>query len=84
MNTIMLTSPILTVTNINRKTKAQMFKNLKVGDKIELYVPVKYAGRNRGTYATYITAKNVNTGETTQSSFNQISYLLDAFEFEIM
>jgi hypothetical protein len=83
IDTIMLTSPDLTVIKINRKTKAQMFKNLKVGDKIQFYVPIKYAGRNRGTYATYITAKNLETGESTQNSFNQISSILDAFEFGI-
>lgn len=84
MDNIMLTSPIVAVVKINRKTTAQMFKNLKEGDQIEFYVPIKYAGRNRGTYATYITIKNINTGETTQSSFNQLSSILNAFELEVI
>jgi ribosomal protein L19 len=79
---ITLKSEILKVTKINRKTKAQMFENLKVGDTIQLSVSVKYAGRNRGTYATYIQIKNIKTGEITHSSFNQIDYILDAFEFK--
>ena len=53
---IILKSPIITVTNIKRKTKAKMFCNLQVGDKIGFSVPIKYAGCNRCTYATYITS----------------------------
>ena len=34
MDTIFLKSDIITVTKINRKTKAKMFQNLKVGDKL--------------------------------------------------
>lgn len=79
---IILKSNIVTVTKINRKTKAKMFENLKEGDKIEFSVPLKYAGHNRGTYATYIEVKNLETGEKTQSSFNQLPSILNAFEFE--
>ncbi|MDP5273204.1 hypothetical protein [Chengkuizengella axinellae] len=79
---IVLQSRVLTVTKINRKTKAEMFGNLRVGSKIELSVPVERAGRNRGTYATYITARNVENNEITIGSFNQLPKLLDAFEFE--
>lgn len=82
MNPIYLTSDILTITKINRKTKAKMFENLKVGDKIRFSVPLKYAGRNRGTYATYIEIMNMKTYEKTHSSFNQLPIILDAFELE--
>ena len=82
MNTIILKSFIQTVTKINRKTKAKLFKDLKIGDKVEFSVPIKRAGSNRGTYATYIEAKNVETDEYTYSSFNQLPSILDAFEFE--
>jgi hypothetical protein len=80
-NQIILTSKIQTITKINRKTKAKMFENLKVGDKIQFSVPLKYAGHNRGTYATYIEVMNMETGETTHSSFNQLPKILEAFEF---
>lgn len=83
MDTIILHSGILQVTKINRKTKAKMFKNLKVGDTIEFSVPIKQAGKGvSGTYATYIRAVNINTGEETNSSFNQIPIILEAFEFK--
>lgn len=82
MDQIVLESDTLVVTKINRKTKAKMFENLKVGDKIKFSVPIKYAGRNHGSYATYILIKNIETGETTHSSFNQLPSILDAFELE--
>ncbi|HEY5561962.1 MAG TPA: hypothetical protein VIK72_09465 [Clostridiaceae bacterium] len=82
MDTIILKSDIITVTKINRKTKAKMFENLKVGDKIEFSVPIKHAGSNRGTYATYIGVRNVETREETSISFNQLPTVLRAFEFE--
>ena len=82
IDTIFLKSDVLIVTKINKKTKAKMFENLKVGDKIEFCVPIKHAGSNRGTYATYIGVRNVETGEETSSSFNQLPTVLRAFEFE--
>lgn len=43
-------------------------------------VDVAYAGRNRGTYATYVNVKNIGTGEITSKSFNQLSTILNAYE----
>ena len=83
MDTIILTSDILTVLKIHKKTSAKMFKNLEVGDRIVCSVPLQHAGSNRGqTYATYITAKNMETGEITKGSFNQITTILRLFELE--
>lgn len=79
---IMLRSDPITISKILKKTKAKMFENLKMGDSIEFSVPLKPAGRNKGTYATYITIKNLKTGEETQSSFNQLPIVLKSFEFE--
>lgn len=58
-----------------------MFCNLNVGDRIWFTVPIKYAGHNRGTYATYITIINLETKEQTRLSFNQLPKILDAFDF---
>ncbi|TVX86023.1 hypothetical protein [Paenibacillus agilis] len=82
MDAIVMSSKVLVVTQINRKTKAQMFQNLKLGSKIQLSIPVKRAGTGRGTYASYICTENVDTSETNYSSFNQLPALLSAFEFE--
>lgn len=82
VETIILKSHTLRINKINRKTQAKMFKDLKVGDKVEFSVPIKQAGSNRGTYATYIIAENISSGARTNSSFNQMPRILDAFEFE--
>jgi ribosomal protein L19 len=81
---IILKSNIITVEKINRRSQAKMFKDLKVGDQIEFSVPLKSAGRgSRGSYATYIIVKNINTGDTTSSSFNQLPNILKAFKFKV-
>jgi len=72
----------MTVTKILKKTKAKMFENLKVGDRLLFSVPLQASGRNGNSiYATYITVRNCETGETTQSSFNQLPIVLKAFSF---
>lgn len=82
---IILTSGVLTVRKTNRKTSAVMFKNLKVGDKVEFSIPISKAGlrMGRGTHASYITSRNVTTNEINTSSFNQLPNILNAFEFEV-
>jgi hypothetical protein len=76
-------SEVLTVKKINKKTKAEMFKNIKVGNKILLSIPVESVGRGyRGTYASYIRIDNLDTDEHTFKSFNEICYILPCFEFE--
>lgn len=79
---ISLRSDILEVTKIVKKTKAEMFKDLKVGSKIQLSVLAESVGGNRGTYASYITIKNLETGDYSHKSFNQIGSVLDKFEFK--
>ena len=79
---IVLSSKEYMVSRVFRKSKAKMFENLHVGSQIRFAVPLKSAGRNRGTYATYITIENIKTGEETTSSFNQLPKILEAFELE--
>lgn len=82
MDKIILDSGVITVKAIKKKTQAKMFKDLKIGDQIYFSVPIEAAGRNRSTYATYITVTNMKTLEKTESSFNQLPTILKAFEFE--
>ena len=83
MDNIILRSGTLKVIQITRKTKAILFKDLKIGDEVEFSVPIKQAGSNRGTtYSTYIKTKNLTTGAATTNSFNQLPPLLEAFVFE--
>lgn len=81
MKTIILTSKILTIIEIKKETKAYMFKDLNIGDSIQLSIPVKKAGSNRSTYASYIKIENVRTGGFTHKSFNEIEKILNNFEF---
>lgn len=69
---IELKSNILVVTEVKKKSKAKMIGDLRVGDKIQLSVDASPVGSNRGTYATYIRIDNVDTGDYTFKSFNQI------------
>lgn len=80
---IILKSEVLEVVGIKKKTKTQMFRDLKIGDKILLSIPVETAGSNRGTYASYIKIENLENGEADYESFNQITRVLDLFEFKV-
>ncbi len=79
MNKITMTSKVIEVTEIKKKTKAKMFKNLKVGSRVVLSIEAKTAGQNRGTYSSYIQIRNIDTNEVTCSSFNEIETRLNCF-----
>jgi hypothetical protein len=79
-NPIILKSEIQTVTAIVGKTKAKMFGNLKIGSKVQFSIPIRYAGSNRGsTHASYVDCTNLETGEETALSFNQLPTMLKNF-----
>lgn len=80
----MMKSKKIKVVKINRKTKAQMFKNLKENDLITFELSIKRSGRNydTGTYASYIKITNMRTNEYTYKSSNELSNILDAFDLE--
>ena len=78
---IILSSKILEITKIIKKSGAKGLQDLKIGDRIQLSIPVEPAGRNKGTYASYIEIKNLQTSEVNLKSFNQIGRVLDNFEF---
>lgn len=78
---IILESKKLLVLDIKRKTKAKMFRDVKVGDILQLSVPIEYVGSNRGrSYAVDIKVKNLNSGQVAYKTFNQITSLLNCFE----
>lgn len=78
---IILKSKPQIVVQITGKTKAKMFGNLKVGDKVQFSIPIKFAGSNRGrTYASYVKCINLSTDEYTEMSFNQLPNILENFE----
>ena len=70
---------------IKKKSKAQGFVALEVGDVLEFTIPIKAAGyywRNKGTLASYIKIKNTRTGEDGYQTFNKIDKLLKNYEFK--
>lgn len=74
---IILKSKKLLILDIKRKTKAKMFCDVKVGDILQLSVPVACVGIN---YAVHIKIKNLNSGQVAYKTFNQITPLLNCFE----
>lgn len=80
---IVLNSGVLRVKKIIKKTSAKVFKDLAVGDEVEFSVQLQRAGVSRGrTYSTYVKFKNLENDEVVMNSFNQLSSILDKFEFE--
>lgn len=81
---IIMKSKKVKIIKINRKTKAQMFKNLKENDLIIFELSIKRSGRSydTGTYASYIKITNLETNEYTYKSSNELSNILNAFELE--
>ena len=78
---IILESRKLLVLDIKRKTKAKMFCDVKVGDILQLSVLVEHVGSSSGqSYAVHIKIKNLNSGQVTHKTFNQITSLLNCFE----
>ena len=68
---------------INKKSKAQGFQTLEVGDIMTFSTKIKAAGSSRGrTYASYIKCENKRTGEIGYQSFNEIGNRLGNYEFE--
>lgn len=84
---IQLKSNILQVKEIIKPTKAEMFSNLDVGNRIRLSINIDHAGTlhsSSGTRASYILATNLKTGEFTRKSFNQMPKFLEKFKFKII
>ena len=79
---IVMESKTLRVSKILKKSSAKMFSDLNVGDTIKFSVNLERAGCNGGTYATYIKAEHLESGNTNHSSFNQMSSIISRFEFE--
>lgn len=70
------------ITKILGKCTSPAFKDVQIGDEIDFSVPIKAVGHNRSTYAVYITCKNIRTNEVSELSFNQLSRIMEKFEFQ--
>lgn len=80
---IYMRSGVLVVSKVLKKTSSCFFSTLKEGSKIEMSIPIKAVGSNRGkTYSPTIKIANLDTGKIVGKSFNEISRLLECFEFK--
>lgn len=63
-----------------KRTRARLFKDTKVGDTLQLAIPIREAGSNSGgTHASYITICNFDSGDCTYKSFNELGNKLDEY-----
>lgn len=69
-------------TEIHKKSQSSAFKGLKVGDVVEFSTKIEHNNRSWGGSATYIDCYNTRTDKHSDLSFNQLSNILKAFEFE--
>lgn len=79
---IKLRSKVQVVSKILKKTQAIFFKNLKIGQEIEITAFVRNPGRGRGLYATSMRIGNISTGEEAEFSMTVLAGHLAKFEFE--
>lgn len=74
---------MLNVQRLTKKSKAQGFETLEVGDILTFTATISSPGRgSRGTYAKCIEIKNNKTGEIGYQTFGEIEKRLSNFEFE--
>ena len=74
-------SDVVVVNKILKKTRARVFENFEVGDRIQLSVEAESVGGSRGrSYAADIRVSNLTKGEHTFKTFNTLDPLYN-FEF---
>lgn len=66
------------VSEIKAKTRAEMFKNVKVGDVLVFSTELSYksGASGGGTYATYIRVDNLTSGEHSYKSQSELVGIL--------
>ena len=79
---IMMKSNVYVVTEIKKSTTAYVFKNIELGDEVQMSIPVERVGHgSRGrTYAPEIKFVNLTKGEETTLTFNELPNRLENFE----
>jgi hypothetical protein len=81
---ISLKSEELVVKSVLKRTRAGIFGDIDIGDKIQLSMTIEdtTGASHGGIYATYITAKNLQTGEESLHSQTRIHKFVQCFEWE--
>lgn len=71
------------VTEIKKKTKAEMFQDVQIGDIVNFSVSINSVGSRRGrSYAVSIHCVNERTQQWCNKTFNEIGRIMDLFSFE--
>ena len=71
------------VSAVNRKSSAECFRDLEVGDVIQFEVDLSPSGRTRrGLYAKYVRCVNMRTSGASSYSFNELARILECCELE--
>lgn len=72
---IVLTSKTYVITTINRKTRAEGFRDWRVGDFVRFHTEMESAGRasGGGVYASTFEAENVTQGTVITKSQTQMA-----------
>lgn len=70
------------VTKIKKKTRAQFFEDIEVGDVLIFQSSVRGPGRGRGTYAGTIVTMNQTKDTAKAKTPNQLDDILENFTLE--
>lgn len=77
---LVMKTTVMRITGINTKTKAEFYKDVKVGDLLEVnYNFNKFAS---ASYVTYVQVKNLLKGTDTETSIHQVASMIGKFDFE--
>lgn len=81
MSQILLNSKVLQIIAIKKKTSAVLFKDLKIGDLIQISVPVEKVGTSRGrSYSVNLKITHLKDNSSVLKTFNEISSILSCFD----
>ncbi len=83
---MILKSDVFVVKSIHKKTKAKFFEDLHVGDLLQVEMELRHTGSasGGGTYASYMTVRNLSKDTSVVNSQSQLVNNLRNFEIEEM
>lgn len=79
LNLVMKTT-VLRVKNIDTKTKAAFYKDVKVGDLLE--VSYDFDQYHSSSYVSYVKVKNLLKGTSVETSIGQVDSMIGKFDIE--
>lgn len=77
---LVMKTTVMRITGINTKTKAEFYKDVKVGDLLE--VSYNFDQYHSSRYVPYIRVKNLLKGTDAETSIHQVYDMIGKFSFE--